>query len=104
MVYRDGREAGKLKEERRDRYVFSYETEYLEDAEAPAISLTLPKRKEEYVEKYLFPFFFNMLSEGANKALQCRHLGIEENDSFGLLLATAQYDTAGAVTLKPVKE
>jgi HipA-like protein len=43
-----------------------------------------------------------MLSEGANKALQCRHLRIDENDSFGLLLATTQWETIGAITVKPM--
>jgi HipA-like protein len=44
-----------------------------------------------------------MLSEGANKKLQCRQLKIDENDYFGLLLATATHDTIGAVTVKPVE-
>ena len=50
----------------------------------------------------LFPFFFNMLSEGDNRKLQSRMLHIDEDDDFGILLATAQYDTIGAVTVKPV--
>ena len=41
-----------------------------------------------------------MLSEGANKALQCLTLKIDENDAFGLLLATADNDTIGAITVK----
>jgi serine/threonine-protein kinase HipA len=45
-----------------------------------------------------------MLSEGVNRQLQCRTLKIDENDDFGLLLATAQFDTIGAVTVKPVKQ
>ncbi|MEE1119243.1 MAG: phosphatidylinositol kinase, partial [Bacteroidales bacterium] len=30
----------------------------------------------------------------------CRTLKIDENDSFGLLLATAKYDTIGAITIQ----
>ena len=45
-------------------------------------------------------FFYNMLSEGANKALQCASLKIDETDSFGLLLATAKHDTIGAITIE----
>jgi serine/threonine-protein kinase HipA len=41
-----------------------------------------------------------MLSEGVNKRLQSTLLRIDEEDSFGLLLATAQSDTIGAVTIK----
>jgi serine/threonine-protein kinase HipA len=43
-----------------------------------------------------------MLSEGVNRKLQCRTLKIDEADDFGLLEATAQYDTIGAVTVKPM--
>ena len=46
---------------------------------------------------------FNMLSEGVNKQLQCRLLKIDEQDHFGLLSATAQYDTIGAITVKPIE-
>jgi serine/threonine-protein kinase HipA len=43
-----------------------------------------------------------MLSEGANRKLQCIQLRIDEEDNFGLLLATAQFDTIGAITVKPM--
>lgn len=43
-----------------------------------------------------------MLAEGANKAYQCRMLKIDENDAFGLLLATAHTDTIGAITVKRI--
>ena len=41
-----------------------------------------------------------MLAEGANKAYKCPTLKIEEDDAFGLLLATAHTDTIGAITVK----
>lgn len=91
--------AGILTETDDGRYVFRYNDAYLASTELPAISLAFPKRREEYVSDELFPFFFNMLSEGANKAVQCRTLKIDEQDAFGLLLATARYDTIGAVTI-----
>jgi serine/threonine-protein kinase HipA len=43
-----------------------------------------------------------MLSEGANKAVQCQTLKIDEDDAFGLLLATAWNDTIGAITIKKI--
>lgn len=92
--------AGRLIETAERRYIFRYDEDYLFNSELRAISLAFPKRKEEYVSDELFPFFFNMLSEGSNKALQCRTLKIDENDSFGLLLATAKYDTIGAITIQ----
>lgn len=91
--------AGTLTETDDGHYVFKYDDDYLAKSELPAISLAFPKRKEEYVSDELFPFFFNMLSEGANKAVQCRMLKIDDKDYFGLLLATAKYDTIGAITI-----
>lgn len=92
--------AGVLTETDDMRYIFKYDDAYLLDSELRPISLSFPKRKEEYVSDELFPFFFNMLSEGANKAIQCRTLKIDEEDSFGLLLATAKHDTIGAITIQ----
>ena len=62
----------------------------------------MPVRVEPYRSSHLFPYFFNMLSEGANRQTQSQLLHIDENDDFGILLATAQEDTIGAVTIKPV--
>lgn len=100
-VYRNGIFAGILTEEARNSFVFIYDDAYFDDPSKPAISLTLPKTSREFRSEYLFPFFYNMLSEGVNKEVQCKQLKIDENDSFGLLMATAQYDTIGAVTIKP---
>lgn len=103
-VYRNGILAGVLTEEDRQRFVFRYDDHYFNDAAQPAVSLTLPKTQKEYGSTFLFPFFFNMLSEGVNRKLQSTQLRIDEEDSFGLLMATAQYDTIGAVTVKPIIE
>lgn len=99
-VYVNGIFAGNLTETDEGEYLLQYDETYLAAADCPAISLTLPKRKEAYRSDTLFAFFFNMLSEGANKAVQCRTLKIDEEDYFGLLLATAGKDTIGAVTVK----
>lgn len=101
-IYRNGTLAGTLTEESRQHFVFRYDDNYFNDANKPAISLTLPKTQKEYSSEFLFPFFFNMLSEGVNRQLQCTQLRIDEEDNFGLLMTTAQYDTIGAVTVKPI--
>jgi HipA-like protein len=101
-VYRNKKLAGILTEENRQRYYFRYDDKYFNDQQAPAISLTLPKTQQEFHSTSLFPFFFNMLSEGVNRRLQSRLLKIDEEDHFGFLSATAQYDTIGAVTVKTV--
>lgn len=101
-IYRNGTLAGTLTEENRRHFVFRYDDNYFNDVNKPAISLTLPKTQKEYSSEFLFPFFFNMLSEGVNRKLQSTQLRIDEEDNFGLLMATAQYDTIGAVTVKPI--
>lgn len=101
-IYRNGILAGTLIEDNLQHYVFKYDDKYFNDASKAAISLTLPKTQKEYSSEFLFPFFFNMLSEGVNRKLQSTLLRIDEEDNFGLLAATAQYDTIGAITVKPI--
>ncbi|HKJ82163.1 MAG TPA: HipA N-terminal domain-containing protein [Ignavibacteriaceae bacterium] len=101
-VYRNGILAGILEEKDNGEFIFTYNTLYFNDETKPGISLTLPKKQLVYTSKHLFPFFFNMLSEGTNRVVQSKQLKIDENDFFGLLLATAQYDTIGAVTVKEI--
>ena len=66
------------------------------------VCLAMPVRKEPYRSRYLFPYFFNMLSEGSNRQEQSTLHHIDEKDDFGIMMATAQFDTIGAVTIKPV--
>jgi len=83
-------------------YIFRYTDIYFNDTSKPSISLTLPKTKQEYYSNVLLPFFYNMLAEGVNKELQNRRNKIGDKDFFGLLLATAQNDAIGAVTVKEI--
>jgi len=101
-IYRNGVLAGLLIEVDRKHYVFKYDEKFFLDEHNPAISLTLPKTQTEYHSEFLFPFFYNMVSEGVNRKLQSVQLRIDEEDHFGLLAATAQCDTIGAVTVKPI--
>lgn len=98
-VLNNGRLAGFLSKSK-EGYAFVYAESYLIDATAPPISLTLPKRAEEYRSDVLFPFFFGLLAEGENKKAQCRALKIDERDHFSRLLKTAGADTIGAVTVR----
>ena len=92
-------EAGILQETDDRQYIFTYNNSYVGDP----VSLAMPVRTEPYRSAHLFPYFFNMLSEGANRQTQSMLLHIDENDDFGILLATAQEDTIGAVTIKPIE-
>ena len=85
-------------------YTFQYDQEYLSCAKVQPVSLTMPLRPEPYVSKHLFPYFFNMLSEGVCREIQAKYFGIDPNDHFGIMLATCQFDTIGAVTVKLVSD
>jgi HipA-like protein len=99
-VYSNNELVGSITKEK-SMYSFTYTDEYYNNSSKKAISISFPKTKKEFQSPILFPFFFNMLSEGANRHLQCRLLKIDENDYFGLLLATANSETIGAITVKP---
>jgi serine/threonine-protein kinase HipA len=101
-VYIKGSIAGYLTEENRNSYSFRYDNDYFNDNSTQPVSVTLPKNNQEYKSNHLFPFFFNMLSEGANRKLQSKLLKIDKEDHFGILLATAEFDTIGCVTVRRI--
>ncbi len=101
-VYYNDQLAGYLTELDQNSYIFRYEDSYFSNSKFPEISLTLPKTQKEFNSSYLFPFFYNMLSEGVNKKMQTRQFKLDEDDAFGLLLKTAELDTIGAVSVKRV--
>lgn len=100
IVYVNGVKAGTIERVSGPRYLFTYDDDYYRDNAAQAISLTLPKTKQQYESDVLFPFFFGLLAEGINKDIQCRLLKIDEADDFTRLLKTAGVDTIGAITVK----
>jgi serine/threonine-protein kinase HipA len=102
-VYLNDTKAGVLTEQHPGAdYSFQYDKEYLASS-MPPVSVTLPKQSEAYNSDYLFPFFTNMLPEGANRRVICRSLKIDEQDSFGLLEAMADKDFIGAVNIRRMK-
>ena len=101
-VYRNSILAGTLSKADSGSYTFTYDSGYYNDNLKPGISLTMPKTQLTYTSEHLFPFFYNMISEGTNRVVQSKQLRIDEKDFFGLLLATAQYDTTGAITVKQI--
>lgn len=101
-VYCKGIYAGRLTEYSDHRYVYRYDEEYYNNHSLPPISLTLPKTNREYVSSRLFPFFTNLLPEGANRKVQCRLFKLDEKDFFGMLMATDGMDMIGDVSIKKV--
>lgn len=84
-------------------YVFEYDPDYV-GADLPPVSVTLPKRSEPYEAERLFPFFSNMLPEGANRRVICRSLRIDESDLFALLAAMSGKDFIGAVNIRRLSD
>ena len=82
-------------------YTFQYKEGYINSA-LPPISATLPKQSTEFNSENLFPFFSNMVPEGANRRVICRSLRIDENDFFGILEAMADKDFIGAVNIRRI--
>lgn len=83
-------------------YAFVYSAEYIA-SDLPPVSLSLPKRNEVYEAENLFPFFTNLLPEGANRKVVCREKRIDNNDFFGMLMATVGTDMIGSVNFREVK-
>lgn len=96
-------EAGILTQHDDGSFSFRYHDEWLADKTRQSISLTLPKIKQEFHSKFLFPFFYNMLPEGSNKQLVCKFNRIDREDYFGLLMATAKNDSIGAVRVVKIE-
>ena len=103
-VYVNQRKAGVLIEQRPGEvFRFNYDGAYLA-SDNPSISVTLSKRQESYESPTLFPFFMNMLPEGANRKVICRTSKVDENDFFGLLATMAGKDFIGGVHIETVSK
>jgi len=96
--------AGVLTQNDDGSFIFRYHDSWMADSNKMAISLTLPKTQQEYLSKYLFPFFYNMLPEGSNKQVVCKHMRIDSDDYFGLLMTTAKTDIIGAIRVIKIEQ
>jgi HipA-like protein len=95
--------AGVLSKDDASGYYFQYAPEYLANSGRPPISLSLPKQPATFQSPILFPYFFGLLAEGDDKALQCRMLKIDEEDHFTRLLKTCATETIGGVKVKEIQ-
>ena len=100
-VYVGGKFAGLLCESD-NGYSFKYDTAYLLNPVASAVSLTLPLTENEYTSKVLFPFFDGLIPEGWLLSVVSRNWKINPDDRFGLLLITTK-DCIGNVTVEEAK-
>ncbi|OGT51092.1 MAG: hypothetical protein A3E84_04560 [Gammaproteobacteria bacterium RIFCSPHIGHO2_12_FULL_42_13] len=103
-VYYQDKYAGILRQEPGDRYVFTYDQDYLKN-KYPVIANAFPLINTSFIfEQSLPPFFDNLVAEGWLEAAQRKLLGRRAATRFELLLAFGQ-ECAGAVSVidpKPV--
>ena len=81
-------------------YSFTYDTQYLNNSEAQAVSCTLPLTNKPYQSKTLFAFFDGLIPEGWLLDLAEKNWKINYKDRMGLLLACCK-DCIGAVSVTP---
>lgn len=79
-------------------YSFVYDENYLQNANAQPISLTLPLTKEPYKSKTLFAFFDGLIPEGWLLDIAEKNWKINYKDRMGLLLVCCK-DCIGAVSV-----
>jgi serine/threonine-protein kinase HipA len=80
------------------RIVFQYDEIYLQEG-AP-IGRHFPLTSDKFEWDELPPFFENLASEGWLRKLQCERAGIDNMDTFGLLLANGE-ELIGAISIIP---
>lgn len=90
-----------LLQETDEGYRFIYDSAYLIDLNACAVSLTLPLRPEPYTSHTLFPFFDGLIPEGWLLDMVTRNWKIDPSDRFALLMA-ACHDCIGCVGIREV--
>ena len=98
-VYMYNRLAGILTEDETG-FTFTYDSLYLENSDAEAISLTMPLRAESYHDTVLFPFFDGLIPEGWLLGIAEKSWKINQRDRMSLLLACCK-DCIGAVSVVP---
>lgn len=98
LIYSDKTLAGTLTQHSPHEYEFAYDASYCDGLHIP-LSPTLPITTEVYRSEHMFPFFANLLPEGANKRTICRHLHIDEHDYFSLLASFVGKDFIGNISV-----
>jgi serine/threonine-protein kinase HipA len=91
--------AGVIEETERG-YKFSYDPGYISSGKP--LSVSLPLTLKPYESDSLFSFFEGLLPEGWYLQIVARKFHLDENDLFGLLIATCK-DTPGAVSIEEIK-
>jgi serine/threonine-protein kinase HipA len=106
-VHLHGRRIGLINRLAGDRYLFSFEQDYIDDPARPALSLSYKSRTGglltavRQINRRLPPFFSNLLPEGPLRAYLAERAGVNPEREF-FLLAVLGADLAGAVVVTPL--
>lgn len=82
-------------------YQFEYDADYITQADARPVSLTMPIQKQPYTSNMLFPFFDGLIPEGWLLEIAERNWKLNPRDRMGLLLACCR-DCIGNVSVEEV--
>lgn len=99
IVHLNGQRVGLLREDD-SQLTFRYDSEWLEGADACALSRQLPLQEEEFIGKSVSVFFGGLLPEADSRDQIARNLGISANNDFAMLERIGG-ECAGAITLLP---
>lgn len=102
-VWWEGRIVGRLTQDRHGALGFAYGADWLRDADAPALSVSLPRREGPYSRRECRPFFGGLLPEESQRDQVARVLGVSRANEFALLDRLGG-DVAGAIELLPPGE
>ena len=94
---------GTLAMDRHGAMRFAYEGTWLADPSAPALSVSLPRRRESFRPGECRPFFEGLLPEGAQRDAVAAALGVSPGNVFRLLEGVGG-EVAGAIALLPAGE
>lgn len=91
-----------------DRYLFSFEQEYIDDPQRPTLSLSFKGQVGRLItstrlfNSSLPPFFSNLLPEGHLRTYLAQRAGVKSEREF-FLLAALGVDLPGALTITPLE-
>ncbi len=96
VVWWDGRAVGALTQDDGGDLGFAYGADWLGHEDAPALSVSLPKRAEPFSRRECRPFFGGLLPEETQRKAAAQVLGISAGNDFALLDRLGG-DVAGAL-------
>lgn len=99
-IYYNNDIAGELLETDDGEYLFTYDSNYIDQNPNQFITFTMPVTAEPYKSNRLFPVFEGLIPEGWLLDIATKSWKINQNDRMGLLLACCK-NCIGALSVEP---